>query len=128
MTPDQEKPMPSQPRHVPPPPPGLRDGTELPAVVRLQRIVALLVLICLVVSACLNVYVIFENRTLSGEVSFIRERQKAYGEMHRAVRDITLDLRVLSRTDANAARLLTKHKQFFSKFMLDDMTRGVPQR
>ena len=119
MTPDQEKR--TEFRQA-------QNGTELPAVVRLQRIVALLVLVCLVVSACLNAYVLFDNRALSGEVSFTRKRLEGYGEMHRAIRGITLDLRVLSRTDANIARLLTKHKQFFSKFKLDDMTRGAPKR
>ena len=123
----QKKPGPSQPRRAPSPPPGLGNDTALTAVAHLKRIVALLVLVCLVISTCLNIYMFRENAVLQGRFEGIQGKLGGYTDMDRFLRRLTMELQSLRRECPQVADLFKKYS-YFEKYKLDDVTRGTPQR
>ena len=75
----------------------------------LKRAVILLLIACLGVSVCLNVYIVGINSSLRGNIAGIEERLARQAELERFVDRIVMDLRQISRTDKAVQALLKKH-------------------
>ncbi len=94
----------------------------------LRKMMAIVVVICLVISACFNVYVVRVNLALRERVAKLDKARTGYVKMHQFLQRLVRDLRVLSKGDSAVADLLLKYESGFPRFGVDSQARGAPLR
>ena len=91
-----------------------------------RRMLVLLVLACLATSACLNVYLTYENGALKRQVTTQADRVRGLSSLYQFCQRFVTDLKHLSTTDETARRLLRRYEQYINEFALDSPARGAP--
>ena len=105
---------------------GAAAGEVAAQVAFVKRMLVLLVLAGLATSACLNVYLTYENGALKRQVTVQAERVRGLSSLYQFCQRFVTDLKHLSTTDETAQRLLRRYEQYINEFALDSPTRGAP--
>ena len=91
--------------------PPVNYATLLPDVAFVKKLVVVLLIACLAISACLNVYLLWQNRDYQSALTATEFRLQGYGQVTRLAGDVFRDLEALSKSDENAAKLLAKYER-----------------
>jgi len=83
---------------------------------RLQNLLILVLAACLVVSACLNLYMVPANLVYQKRVNKLTEEKVHYAAIYRVGQRLVMDLQYLSRTNPGAQQLLNRHAEELSKY------------
>ena len=92
-----------------------------------KKLFALIVLACLVISVCFNVYVVSENLVLKrGLTNYATLRRQAlfYEEMQQLTQRFVAEMSALAKDDEKLRPLLGKYWRSFCKYGLDATTRA----
>jgi len=106
--------------------PAANYATVLPDVAFLKRIVIFLVVACLAISACLNVYFLWQNRDYQRALAATEFRLSGFGQVTRLTGNLLRDLEALSKTDENAAKLLAKYERTLTELGYRSASRQQP--
>ncbi len=89
------------------------------------KIVGMLVLLCLVVSVCFNVYVVFENSVLKLNLDKYVELRRDiifYKEMQQLSQQIVADMKVMAKDDLKVRALYVKYMLPLRRYYIDTTT------
>ncbi len=89
----------------------------------IKRVLTLLVLACLAVSACLNVYLIGENLVVKRQARAYAEMSRGRAALHQFCQRVVTDLRQLSGTNEAARQMLYGYRRY-----MDSPARPMPDR
>ena len=96
-------------------------------VVLLTRVIVFLLIACLTLSVCANVYFVHENLQAKNYVAGLQNRLDIQREMHGLVQSLVMDLASMSERDATARSLMEKYGPGLSRYNLMDLTQGAPR-
>ena len=96
-------------------------------VALLTRVTIFLLVACLGLSVCGNVYFVYENLQAKDYVAGLQNRLDIQREMHGLVQSLVMDLVSVSERDATARGLLDKYGAGLAQYNLMDLSKGSPR-
>ena len=75
-----------------------------------RKVGVLLLIACLVVSACLNVYLVAENLSVKKTFTAFEQERQSRAQFDRFMQRLLMDLQALAKTDKAVQELIEKYK------------------
>ncbi len=91
----------------------------------LKKTVILLILACVTISVCLNVYVSYENVMLKSRVAELEEGQKGYESVYQFMQRLVSEFQYLARSEESIALVLRKYEAILRSYGLHTQAGAV---